>query len=96
MNSNFSVYILCTNSKSLIFEVNKAFLKIDPSFLGTNGTSLINMTKNNTSSGNMDIGICRINQLNASGNGTIATLYLPVNPTLSQKYIKISLSLSNL
>jgi len=78
-----------------IFETDKAILKINPSFLGINGTTLIDMTKNNTSSGTLDIGICRIDQLNASGNGTIATLYLPVKVSLSQKYIKASLSLSN-
>ncbi len=78
-----------------IFESNKAFLKVNPSFLGTKATDLIAMTKNNTSAGVMDIGISRINQLNASGNGTIAILYLPVKRTLSQKYLKAILSLSN-
>ncbi len=78
-----------------LFEINNAFLKMNTSFFAAKISDVITMNKKDVSSGTMDIGISKINHLNASGNGLIATLYVPVNKTLTQNYVKSSLSISN-
>jgi len=79
----------------LIFEANNVSIKIDPSFLGTEGVNLIGMKIYHQSTGLIDIGLTRINHSNASGYGNFATLYLPVKSSVSQKYLKTSLGISN-
>jgi len=78
-----------------LFDINKTRIKTGTSFIGMAGSDFIIMNKNIASSGNMHIGICRINQMNTSGNGNIATLYMPVNSTLPQKFVKTSLPVFN-
>jgi hypothetical protein len=79
----------------LIFEANNASIKISPSFFGTGGVNLIGMKIYNSSSGLIDIGLTRINHTNVSGYGNFATLSIPVKNILSQKYLKVSLAISN-
>src|ERR1039458_3208236 len=53
------------------------------------------MCRIEASSGTMDIGISKIDHINASGYGLIATVYVPVLKTLPQKTIIASLPISN-
>jgi len=71
-----------------VFDINRVRIEMNPSFLGTINTDMMAMKINNVSSGLVDIGLTRINQVNVSGYGSFATLYVPVKTTLPTNTLK--------
>ncbi|MCC6691105.1 MAG: T9SS type A sorting domain-containing protein [Bacteroidia bacterium] len=68
-----------------IVDTTKLSLSLAGSWLGTNGTNLIYITKNFGSMGRMDIGITRTDHQNISGFGTIGDLSITMRDNIQLK-----------
>ncbi len=78
-----------------LFEIDKASVKIIPSFFGTDSVDLMGLKINTNAGSSIDLGLTRIDHKNVSGYGNFAILSIPVKATISQKNIKTALSISN-
>ncbi|MBI2270765.1 MAG: T9SS type A sorting domain-containing protein [Bacteroidetes bacterium] len=68
-----------------IVDTTKLSLSLNGSWLGTNGTDLIYITKNFGKMGRMDVGITRIDHQNVSGFGKIGDLNIYMRDDISGK-----------
>ncbi|MBI2269997.1 MAG: T9SS type A sorting domain-containing protein [Bacteroidetes bacterium] len=68
-----------------IVDTTKLSLSLNGSWLGTNGTDLIYITKNFGSMGRLDVGITRIDHTNISGFGKIGDLSITMKDDISLK-----------
>lgn len=73
----------------------KSYLRLNNSFFGNKGTNMLGMENIDPSSGLIRIGLVRTDHQNVSGYGTLATLYIPVQPVLQQKFYPTSLEISD-
>jgi len=83
------------SANPLLFEVDKAELKMNTSFFGIPNTDILGLKINDLSNSLVNIGLTRINQKNTSGFGNVATLQIPVKTTLPAEYNKFSLGISD-
>jgi len=86
---------LSVNADRSVFDVVNAFVTVNNSFLGTYKTDLMAMRVLDGSTSLWDLGITRTDHKNVSGNGTIATINIPILSTLPQKEMKTALGISD-